>query len=134
MEKVGIGLEVYCSVQRTQKKSCSGDYSVQLGRSHLLRNRPERKIPRWGGGKDVPFVGKFSTKLHTKTEESEYGERIGYFWWRHLFPICSYFEVYGVVRSTRWSLRHRLEMFVELIDRDFYKYIYNPDSASEVLY
>lgn len=80
----------------------------------------------------MPFVGKFSTKLHTETEESEYGERIGYFWWRHLFLICSYFEVYGGVRSTRWSPPTPLEMFVELINRDFYQYIYNPDSVSAV--
>lgn len=92
------------------------------------------------GRKEMPFVGKFSTNLHTETEESEYGKRIGYFWWRHLFPICSYLflfvpilrcmEVYGVLvgpSDTAWR-------FVELIDWDFYMGIYNPDSVSEVLY
>jgi hypothetical protein len=44
-----------------------------------LRNRLERKIQGGGRGTDVTFVGKFSTNLHTETEESEYGARIGYF-------------------------------------------------------
>jgi hypothetical protein len=47
VKKLGGNTGVY-SVQY-QKKSCAGSYSVQLGRSHCVENRPETEDQWWGG-------------------------------------------------------------------------------------